>query len=123
MPPAKPPPALFSTLSVQQLSEKLNLKPPANSLYVLDVREPNEWAHCHIDHPAVHHLPMGQLEDVLATQPSVIPHNSTIAVLCKVGGRSAKVAAFLTMLGFNAANVTGGMQAWVAEIDPTLPTP
>ena len=38
--------------------------------------------------------------------------------MCKVGGRSAQVTAFLLQRGHEAVNVSGGMLAWEAEGRP-----
>jgi rhodanese-related sulfurtransferase len=35
-------------------------------------------------------------------------------VICRVGGRSAQVTAWLNHIGRDAVNVDGGMQAWEA---------
>jgi len=43
--------------------------------------------------------------------------------MCKSGGRSRRAAQFLQSAGFGqVANLTGGIDAWIEEIDPTLPS-
>ena len=44
-----------------------------------------------------------------------------IVVVCRSGVRSARVAQFLLENGFDAINLKGGMQAFVADIDPEIP--
>ena len=44
-----------------------------------------------------------------------------IACLCHHGGRSMQVAAFLQQHGFQVVNVSGGIHAWSAQVDPTIP--
>jgi rhodanese-related sulfurtransferase len=45
-----------------------------------------------------------------------------IVVHCHHGGRSLRVANWLRGQGFaNAQSLAGGIDAWAAEIDPTLP--
>ena len=45
-----------------------------------------------------------------------------IACLCHHGGRSMQVAVFLAQQGFtHVANVAGGIHAWSAQIDPSVP--
>jgi rhodanese-related sulfurtransferase len=45
-----------------------------------------------------------------------------IACLCHHGARSQRVAAFLLQNGFaEVANVAGGIDAWSAQHDPSVP--
>ena len=45
-----------------------------------------------------------------------------IACLCHHGGRSMQVAAFLAQQGFShVANIAGGINAWSAQVDPSVP--
>jgi len=41
-----------------------------------------------------------------------ISRSAALYVVCKVGGRSAKVSDFLARNGFEPVNVNGGMLAW-----------
>ena len=83
--------------------------PPGATL--LDVREDDEWAAGHA--PGAVHLPMSQITGRLDEIPE-----GPLAVVCKVGGRSAQVTAFLAQRGHEAVNVSGGMLAWEAEGRP-----
>ena len=78
---------------------------------LLDVREDDEWAAGHA--PDALHLPMSELTSRLDEVPA-----GPLAVVCKVGGRSAQVTAFLARRGHEVVNVTGGMLAWEAEGRP-----
>jgi rhodanese-related sulfurtransferase len=78
---------------------------------LLDVREDDEWVAGHA--PGAVHLPMSQITGRLDEIPE-----GPLAVVCKVGGRSAQVTAFLAQRGHEAVNVTGGMLAWEAEGRP-----
>ena len=80
---------------------------------VLDVREPGEWARGHV--PNAVHLPMGEVSDQLANLPKL---DGPLPVVCRSGGRSAKVVEFLRVQGVDAVNVTGGTQAWAAAGKP-----
>jgi rhodanese-related sulfurtransferase len=86
---------------------------PAGAI-VLDVRENDEWAAGHIDGAV--HLPMGEVPDRLAELPTDQP----VAVLCRAGGRSARVTAYLVQAGIDARNINGGMQAWEAAGRPMV---
>jgi rhodanese-related sulfurtransferase len=45
-----------------------------------------------------------------------------IACLCHHGARSMQVAAFLAQQGFaHVANIAGGIDAWSAQVDATVP--
>ncbi|MEH0109639.1 rhodanese-like domain-containing protein [Tersicoccus sp. MR15.9] len=74
---------------------------------VLDVREDDEWEAGHIAH--AQHIPLG---DVMSRY-SELPADEEIHVICRSGGRSARVTAWLNQNGFDAVNVSGGMGAWM----------
>jgi rhodanese-related sulfurtransferase len=82
---------------------------------LLDVREPDEWAAGHAE--GALHVPMGQ---VIQRIEEILDHAAErpLYVMCKVGGRSAQVAAFLNQQGINAVNVEGGLSAWHATGRP-----
>lgn len=45
-----------------------------------------------------------------------------IACLCHHGGRSMQVAAYLEQQGFsNMTNISGGINAWSSQVDPSVP--
>jgi rhodanese-related sulfurtransferase len=75
---------------------------------LLDVREPDEWDTGHA--PEATWIPMG---DVGARQAELSP-DRPIVVVCRSGGRSAKVTSALRQAGYDATNLAGGMQAWAA---------
>lgn len=73
----------------------------------LDVRELDEWQAGHA--PTAVHIPMSELTSRLGEVPG---DQDPLYVICRSGGRSAKVVAFLAEQGYPAVNVAGGMQAW-----------
>lgn len=81
---------------------------------LLDVREPHELAVSAI--AGAVHVPMRQLPGEMAR----LDRTKRYAVLCRVGGRSAQVTAYLRQHGFDAVNITGGINAYAREIDPSL---
>ena len=86
-----------------------------NDIYLIDVREPDEYAQHAIAGSTL--IPLGSVP----TRLSEIPHDRQIIVHCKAGGRSARAAQFLLDNGYaNVSNVTGGMDAWLTEKLPTL---
>ena len=102
-------------MSVLDLQRKHDAGEP---LFLLDVREPDEIATASIAW-ADATIPMGQVP----AQLDALPKDTPIAVLCHGGGRSARVTGFLNDNGFpNAVNVAGGIDAWSAHVDPSVPT-
>lgn len=79
---------------------------------LLDVREPSELQICEIEGST--RIPMGQVLDHLTR----LPKDQPIVVHCKMGGRSGQVAAKLRSLGYDARNLTGGILAWIDQVDP-----
>jgi rhodanese-related sulfurtransferase len=63
------------------------------------------------------HMPMqsipARLDELDKTRP--------IACFCHHGGRSMQVASFLLQHGFQVVNVAGGIHAWSAQVDPSIP--
>jgi rhodanese-related sulfurtransferase len=84
---------------------------PADAV-LLDVREDDEWAAGRI--AGAVHIPMNQVPRRVNHGPDPITPDASIVVLCKVGGRSAQVTAWLRQQGYDAVNLEGGMQAWDA---------
>ncbi|MEU6790706.1 rhodanese-like domain-containing protein [Nonomuraea wenchangensis] len=82
--------------------------------YLLDVREQDEWLAGHA--PDAVHIPMTQIQG----RVEEIPADRTVYVVCRVGGRSLQVAAWLNQLGRDAVNVGGGMQSWEAASRPMV---
>ena len=78
---------------------------PADAV-LLDVREDDEWAAGHA--PGAVHVPMTALADRLDD----LPDGSPVYVICRSGGRSARVTAYLNQQGWDSVNVAGGMGAW-----------
>jgi rhodanese-related sulfurtransferase len=76
---------------------------------LLDVREADEWTAGHA--PTARHLPMSEL----AARLGELPDDDPLYVVCRSGGRSARVVAYLANQGYPAVNVEGGMQAWSAQ--------
>ncbi|MGH3900492.1 MAG: rhodanese-like domain-containing protein [Pseudonocardiaceae bacterium] len=84
---------------------------------LLDVRENDEWAAGHA--PGAVHVPMGQVPQRLDELASTFP-DRPVHVVCRSGGRSAKVTTYLVQAGWDAVNVDGGMRAWAAAGRPMV---
>ncbi|MBK8475671.1 MAG: molybdopterin-synthase adenylyltransferase MoeB [Opitutaceae bacterium] len=82
---------------------------------LLDVREPYEHAICQL--PGSQLVPMREVPAML----DQLPRDRPLLVLCHHGGRSERVTRFLRSNGFaRATNICGGIDAWAAELDPSL---
>jgi rhodanese-related sulfurtransferase len=82
--------------------------------WLLDVREDDEWAAGHA--PGATHIPLGDL----GTRATEVPRDTTIYVICRSGGRSARATLALVGSGWDAVNVAGGMQDWAAAGRPMI---
>lgn len=81
---------------------------------LLDVREADEWTAGHA--PGALHIPMSEL----ATRLGELPPDDSLFVVCRSGGRSARVTAYLNANGWDAVNVAGGMMSWAAARRPMV---
>ena len=99
-------------ITVERLKARLD---GGEKVFVLDVREPGEYEIVNLGVPLI---PLSELPKRFGE----LDPSQEIVVHCKMGGRSAKAAAFLRQHGFrNVKNLVGGIDAWVDRIDPTLP--
>lgn len=73
---------------------------------VLDVREPEEWHAGRI--PGAQWIRMDELSERIGE----LDPDRPVVTVCRSGGRSGKMAEFLTERGYRAGNLDGGMQAW-----------
>jgi adenylyltransferase/sulfurtransferase len=88
----------------------------ADDFVLLDVREPGEREVVTI--PGAVAVP---LADLHAGRHAPLPADRPVLVHCRSGARSAEAVRLLRERGVDAANVTGGVLAWVREVDPSLP--
>ncbi|HTZ18706.1 MAG TPA: MBL fold metallo-hydrolase [Dissulfurispiraceae bacterium] len=78
-----------------------------DDLFVLDVRQPREWAHGHIE--GAHHITGAEIPEHIRE----VPQDRQVAVICGSGYRSSSVASILQSRGYKkVASVLGGMSAW-----------
>ena len=104
-------------LSARELAAWLADPDPARARpVVIDVREPWEVAIAAL--PDSVNIPMGE---VVARADS-IDRDRPVVCLCHHGMRSLQVAAFLARRGFDDVwNLSGGIDAWAREVDPSCP--
>jgi thioredoxin 1 len=79
----------------------------AEGAYVLDVREPAEFAAGHV--PGAVPMPMG----TVPVRHEELPRDETLYVVCAVGARSMQVARYLAQAGYDVRNVAGGTHDWI----------
>ncbi|HEY9381121.1 MAG TPA: rhodanese-like domain-containing protein [Burkholderiales bacterium] len=103
-------------ITPQQLQEWLNDSARERPV-LLDVREPWELELCSLSESL--RIPMNTIP---SRQQELEPARETV-VICHHGGRSMQVASFLEQNGFtNVYNLSGGVDAWAREVDPTMAT-
>ena len=96
----------MTNITVEDLKNRMD---SGESLHIIDVREPGEYAEFNIGAKLI---PLGkiasmQLEDLEDLK------NQELILHCKAGSRSAQACMILEQAGFtNVVNVTGGMMAW-----------
>ena len=84
---------------------------------LIDVREPWEFATAHIEGSVA--MPMG---DVPSRAHQELDPEERLVILCHHGMRSMNVTVWLRNQGFeHAQSLRGGIDAWSAEIDPSIP--
>jgi adenylyltransferase/sulfurtransferase len=111
---ASSPAMMDDEISVQELAAA---RSGGDAHVLLDVREPWELASAKLE-PCLP-IPMGEV----AARVEEIPRDVPVYVLCHGGVRSGRVVEFLRGAGFgNVTNVRGGIAAWSAEVDDTVPT-
>ena len=99
--------------SVVELKKRLDA---GDKLFILDVREPNEYQINRIQGSTL--IPLGELP----RRYQELPKDVEIIAQCKSGARSGKAQDFLKSVGIsNVKNLTGGILAWIDQVDPSQP--
>ena len=100
-------------MTVTELKARMDRGDPP---LIVDVRERAEFDICRI--PGAVLIPLSQLPSRIGE----LDPAREIVLQCKVGGRSASATAYLRRAGFaHARNLTGGILAWIDQVDPSLP--
>jgi adenylyltransferase/sulfurtransferase len=112
------------TPDVAEFASQLSLTPKevkqmmdaGEEVTLIDVREPHEYQIVHFDDAKL--IPVAQVIE----RVSEIPQSGNVLVYCKVGARSAEVLRWLHSVGLtNTKHLAGGIDAWAAQIDPSMP--
>ncbi len=108
--------AAGSTILATELKAKMDA---GEDFLLVDVREPAEYEIVQI--PGAVLIPKGEILNGSAL--SGLPQDKQIVLHCKSGVRSAEALAALKAAGLtNSVHVQGGVLAWQAQVDPSLPT-
>jgi len=109
---AQQPAANANDMTPEELKRRLDA---GEDLFVLDVREPNEYQ---IANLGGYLIPLGDLPK----RVNELDSSREIVAHCKMGGRSAKAVDFLRQAGFKKVrNLAGGINAWSEKVDPKVP--
>lgn len=76
------------------------------TVFVLDVRQPDEYRAGHIAGATL--IPLNQLGQSLGK----LPKDRKILCVCQSGARSSAAVRTLTSAGYTALNLSGGMGGW-----------
>jgi adenylyltransferase/sulfurtransferase len=105
-----------STITATELKE---WQDAGKDFFLVDVREPAEFEIIRI--PGSTLIPKGDILNGSAL--AGLPQDRQIVLHCKSGVRSAEALAAIKAAGFrDAVHVQGGVLAWQAQVDPSLPT-
>jgi rhodanese-related sulfurtransferase len=102
----------MNEITVQELKEKID---KGEDFQLIDVREDFEYETSNLGGQLI---PLGGI----LIEAEKIHKDKPVVVMCRSGKRSAAAIMQLEQRGFtNLSNLSGGILAWAAEIDPTLP--
>jgi adenylyltransferase/sulfurtransferase len=101
-------------ITPRELADRLRRHEPID---LVDVREPYEWRIARIEGARL--IPLSHFGAAL----SELSPDREIVLYCHHGPRSQTAAEFLVEQGFGRVwNLTGGIDRWSAEVDPTVAT-
>jgi rhodanese-related sulfurtransferase len=107
----------ISEITVHDLAIRLGDDPSTRQL--IDVREPDEVAIAYVEGFQV--FPLSQYAEWSATITSQFDLGTEILVMCHHGMRSLQMCQWLQSQGFtNVKNITGGIDAYAALVDPNI---
>lgn len=106
-------PMSVSQMSPQTLAERIER---GDRPIILDVREQWEYDRAHLSGSIL--IPLVELQSKVGS----LDRNAEYVVLCHHGMRSDLAASWLADRGFSRmSNLTGGIDAWSLQVDPTMP--
>ena len=103
---------VFDFLSESDINEGLKKYEEEASAVLLDAREPDEYANGHIK--GSRNLPLNQF---MKAETMFTDKSLPIYVYCHSGGRSKRMAAGLTKLGFEKVVNIGGIMDYKGQLE------
>jgi adenylyltransferase/sulfurtransferase len=112
-------PPTFAEVTATELATMLAARERGEREFELvDVREPGEREVVSI--PGARAIHLDRFREGTAAEE--LPRGIPVVLMCKSGVRSGEAAALLAGAGRgDVANLTGGVLAWVRDVDPSLP--
>jgi rhodanese-related sulfurtransferase len=104
----------FMNITPKELKDRLDA---GKKFRLIDVREQDEWTFNRI--PGAELIPLSQFQK---RGPEELAPDEEIVLYCHHGMRSGKAQGFLKAQGYeNVLNLSGGIDAWSAQVDPSVP--
>ncbi|MEH7384168.1 rhodanese-like domain-containing protein [Bacillus sp. JJ1521] len=97
---------MFEEITTEELKQKLE---EGEKLNLVDVREDEEVAGGMI--PGAKHIKMMEIPENL----DYFDKDTEYIIICRSGGRSFNVCAYLDDQGYKVVNMVGGMMNWTGE--------
>ena len=97
---------LIQELLQDDLKRALDQGKTNGEIFLLDVRESDEFENWNIDNSE--NIPLGQIPQSIDR----IPKDKEIITICPAGNRSAMVTLMLQRLGYNAKTLEDGLTSW-----------
>jgi rhodanese-related sulfurtransferase len=105
---------MYNTKPAEQIAQRLKA---GEDLVLIDIREPIEWSIATID--GAQQRAMSQVNEWWQE----LPTDREVVIFCHHGSRSAQICqALATQAGLtNLTNMSGGIDRWSLQVDPTVP--
>ncbi|PWW06493.1 rhodanese-related sulfurtransferase [Paenibacillus cellulosilyticus] len=100
---------MYTEISTDELLSRLE---QGEKLYLIDVREPDEWADGHVAEAIS--IPLSQLQARVGELAS--NGEEPFILMCRSGNRSSRACDYLAALGYEVVNVAGGMLNWNGKV-------
>ena len=105
---------MYKTNTAEQIAQR---REAGEDLLLVDIREPAEWALATIE--GAQQRAMSQVNEWWQE----LPADREVVIFCHHGGRSAQLCqALASQAGLtNLTNMSGGIDRWSLQVDPTVP--
>jgi rhodanese-related sulfurtransferase len=107
-------PSAVPEITPTELKQRLDRN---DSIVLVDVREPHEYAIADLPEVGQKRIPMREF----ATRVGELDPGAELVLYCRSGARSGRLAAHLMAQGFDRVwNLKGGVLKWREDVDPSL---